>query len=162
MFLPNVQILIPDITCNTSANMWQCPGGNTSFVICIEDSQICDFVKNCPGSTDELPSACPGGEYRKIYILFSKINQTLYTSTFIIIHYWLIIIIIIILYIQSHLVYPTLVYPKTSFIRHSVVNHYHHFVYYLPLFIQHLVYPTHIVRNKCGRINQGPLYTENV
>ena len=35
-------------------------------------------------------------------------------------------------YVQSHLVYPTLVYLKTLFIRHSAVNPYHCTVYKLP------------------------------
>jgi hypothetical protein len=59
---------------------------------------------------------------------------------------------------HMHLVYPKLVYSKTLFIGHSAVNHHHYSVYNLSLFIQHRVYPTHFTRNKCGQMNEGPLY----
>ena len=54
------------------------------------------------------------------------------------------------MHLQSHLVYPTLVYLKTLFIQHAVGNHHHYSVYvqftliYVSntWFIQHLVHPT--------------------
>ena len=59
---------------------------------------------------------------------------------------------------MSHLVYPTLLHLKTSFIRHSTVNQHHYSVHNVPWFIQHLVNLTHFMRNRCGWINKGPLY----
>ena len=53
--------LLSDTTCNTSAGQWECPGDG-SYIVCIEDTQICDGVRNCPFGEDERTGLCPPSE----------------------------------------------------------------------------------------------------
>ena len=60
--------LLSDTTCNTSAGQWECPG-NGSYVFCINETQKCDGVRNCPFGEDERTGLCPPSEWNQMDVL---------------------------------------------------------------------------------------------